>query len=84
MKEVIRERYSNLLLKALFENDESGNLQFNALTDFCLEINVRLNNSIFANKCRQKKEKIKKEIKISEDFDFLEKKVVTVRTIWNL
>ena len=50
-------------------------MRFDALTDLCIEINVRLNNSIFANKSRQKKEKIKWEIKISEDFDFPEEKI---------
>ena len=45
------------------------------ITDLCIEINVSLNNSIFANKSRQKKEKVKKEIKISEDFDFPEEKI---------
>ena len=75
MKEVISELYLNLSLKALSKNEESQDLRFDALTDLCIEINVRLNNSIFANKSRQKKEKIKWEIKISEDFDFPEEKI---------
>ena len=75
MKEVISELYLNLSLKALSKNEESQDLRFDALTDLCIEINVRINNSIFANKPRQKKEKIKWEIKISEDFDFPEEKI---------
>ena len=75
VKEVISELYLNLSLKALSKNEESQDLRFDALTDLCIEINVRLNNSIFANKSRQKKEKIKWEIKISEDFDFPEEKI---------
>ena len=58
-KELISELYLNLFLKTLPENDESRNLHFNSLTDLCTEINVSFNNSIFANKSKQKEEKVK-------------------------
>ena len=54
-KEEISKLFSNLPFKALSKNDESPVLRFDALTDLFIEINVRLNNAIFADKSRQKK-----------------------------
>ena len=54
----------------MLSSRDSSNFRFQALTDLCLEINIRLNNAIFANKFRKKEEKIKQEMKISQDYDF--------------
>ena len=40
--------YKNLTAEVL-SSDNSDNLQFDALTDLCIEIGVKLENSIFAN-----------------------------------
>ena len=42
------ELYENLTVEVL-SSDNSENLQFDALTDFCVEIGVRLENFMFAN-----------------------------------
>ena len=42
------ELYKKLAVEVL-SSDNSENLQFNALTDLCAEIRVRLRNFIFAN-----------------------------------
>ena len=49
-------------------------LQFDALTDLCTDINVRINNSILTNKSRMKKEKLKQKIKKGANLTFLKKK----------
>ena len=42
------ELYKKLTVEVL-SSDNSENLQYNALTDLCTEIGLRLGNSIFAN-----------------------------------
>ena len=62
----------------LFSRD-SSNLRFQALTDLCAEINIRLNNVIFANNSRKKREKIKQEVKIKQDYNFFEPQQVEIQ-----
>ena len=47
-KYFLTELYKNLTVEVL-SSDNSENLQFDALTDFCAELRVRLGNSIFGN-----------------------------------
>ena len=47
-KTFLTELYKNMTVEVL-SSDNSENLQFDALTDLCIEISSRLENSIFAN-----------------------------------
>ena len=51
---------------------ESDALNFSALKELCIEINVHLANSIFANKSRATEERIEQGEKISKKYDFFE------------
>ena len=47
-KTFLTELYKNLTVEVL-SSQNSENLQFDALTDFCAELGVKLGNSIFGN-----------------------------------
>ena len=57
-KAAMTKLYSNLTLSVLSSNDY---LKFQALTGLYTEINLRLNNSIFADNSRKKEEETKQE-----------------------
>ena len=54
----------------VLSSDNSENLQFDALTEFCIEIGVRLGNSIFANHERARLNMNKQAEEISKKYDF--------------
>ena len=56
----------------MLSSRDSSNLRFQALTDLCAEINIRL-NVIFANNSRKKEEKIK------QDYNFFEPQQVEIQ-----
>ena len=78
-KNFLMELYENLTVEVL-SSDNSENLQFDALTDFCVEIGVRLENFMFANherarlNIKKQTEKIRKKYDILDDED--EKKLL--------
>ena len=63
----------------MLSSRNSSNLRLEALTDLCTEINIRLNNAIFASNSRKKEEKVKQEVKISQDYDSFEPKQVEIQ-----
>ena len=67
------ELYKNLAVEVL-SSDNSENLQFEALTDLCVEIGVRLENSIFANYERASLDMKKQTEEISKKYDFFDDK----------
>ena len=58
----------------VLSSDNSENLQFEALTDLCVEIGVRLENSIFANYERASLDMKKQTEEISKKYDFFDDK----------
>ena len=78
-KNFLMELYENLTVEVL-SSDNSENLQFDALTDFCVKIGVRLENFMFANherarlNIKKQTEKIRKKYDILDDED--EKKML--------
>lgn len=74
-KEVISELYRNSSLKTLSENDDFRQLQFDASSELCVDINIELNNSIFCKKGKNEEEKIKQEMKVSKNVDFFQEKI---------
>ena len=55
----------------VLSSDNNSVLEFQALTDLCAEINVRLANSIFANHERAKLDMKKQAEDISKKYDFI-------------
>ena len=56
----------------VLSSENSENLQFNALTDLCTEIGVRLGNSIFANHERVRLDMKKQTEELSKKCDFFD------------
>ena len=56
----------------VLSSDNSENLQFDALREFCIEIAVRLGKSIFANHERTRLNMNKQEEEISKKYDFFD------------
>ena len=54
----------------VLSSDNSENLQFDALIEFCIEIGVRLGNSIFANHESARLNMNKQAEEISKKYDF--------------
>ena len=63
--------YKNLTGEVL-PSDNSENLQFDALTDLCTKIGVRLGNSIFANHERARLNMKKQTEEISKKYNFFD------------
>ena len=63
--------YKNLTVEVL-SSDNDSTLEFNALTDLCTEIGVRLASSIFANHERARLDMKKQEEEISKKYDFFD------------
>ena len=61
--------YKYLTVEVLSSNN-SENLQFDALTNFCAELGVRLGKSIFANHEKASLDMKKKTEEISKIYDF--------------
>ena len=70
-KNFLTELYKNLIVEVL-SSDNSENLQFDALTDLCAELGVRLGNSIFANHERARLDMKKQAEEISKKYDFFD------------
>ena len=70
-KHFLTELCKNLTVEVLsFDNSE--NLQFDALTDLCVELSVRLGNSIFANHERTRPDIKQQAEEISKKYDFFD------------
>ena len=61
--------YKHLTIGVL-SSENSENLQFDALTDLCAQLGVRLGNSIFANYERARLDMKKQTEEISKKYDF--------------
>ena len=76
------ELYKKLTVEVLFSYN-SENLQFDALTDLCAELGVRLGNSIFANHERARLDMKKQAEEMSKKYDFfndqIDKKDVKIK-----
>ena len=70
-KNFLTKLYKNLTVEVL-SSENSENLQFNALTDLCTEIGVRLGNSIFANHERVRLDMKKQTEELSKKCDFFD------------
>ena len=70
-KNFLTELYKNLIVEVL-SSDNSENLQFDALTDLCYELGVRLGNSILANHERARVDMKKQTEEISKKYDFFD------------
>ena len=70
-KNFLAELYKNLTVEIL-SSDNDSTLEFNALTDLCVELGVRLANSIFANHERARLDMKKQEEEISKKYDFFD------------
>ena len=70
-KNFLAELYKNLTVEVL-SSDNSENLQFDALTDFCAKLGVRLGNSIFSNHERARLAMKKQTEEISTKYDFFD------------
>ena len=71
VKDFLTERYRNLTVVVLSSDNDMG-LEFQALTDLCAEINVRLANSIFANHERANLDMKKQEEDISMKYEYFD------------
>ena len=69
-KHFLTELYKNLAVEVLSDNYE--NLQFDALTDLCVEIKVKLENSNFANPERARLHRKKQAEEISKKYGFFD------------
>ena len=69
-KHFLTELYKNLAVEVLSDNYE--NLQFDALTDLCVEIEVKLENSNFANPERARLHRKKQAEEISKKYGFFD------------
>ena len=70
-KSFLTESYKNLTVEVLsFNNYE--NLQFDALTDLCVKLSVRLGNSIFTNHERARLDMEKQAEEVSKKYDFFD------------
>ena len=69
VKNFLTELYRNLTVEVLSSDNDSV-FEFQALTDLCAEINVRLANSIFASHERARLDVKKQDEDISKKYDF--------------
>ena len=67
-KNFLTDIYKNL------SSDNSRNLKFDALTDLCIEIGARLENTIFGNLEWERLDMEKQTEKISKNYDFFDDK----------
>ena len=70
-KSFLAELYKNLTVEVL-SSDNSENLQFEGLTDLCVELVVRLGNFIFANHERARFDMKNQAEEISKKYDFFD------------
>ena len=64
----------NFLTVEVLSSDNSRNLKFDALTDLCIEIGARLENTIFGNLERERLDMEKQTEEISKNYDFFDDK----------
>ena len=72
-KNFLTDIYKNLTVEVL-SSDNSRNLKFDALTDLCIEIGARLENTIFGNLERERLDMEKQTEEISKNYDFFDDK----------
>ena len=72
-KEVLPKNFLTDIYKNL-SSDNSRNLKFDALTDLCIEIGARLENTIFGNLEWERLDMEKQTEKISKNYDFFDDK----------
>ena len=68
-KDFLTELYYNLLVEIL-SKDNNEILKFDALTDLCTKVGVRIRNAIFANHERARLDMKKQTEEISKKYDF--------------